>query len=170
MLGDDEAFDLILVDLNMPGIDGIAFLTALANRELDIPATIISAVEDVAVIHSALALGALGFISKSMTAIEIHAAISQVLEGEVFIPHKLQAALARLSSKRKTDSVAGLTKRQLEVLQLMNKGHTNQQIADTLFISENTAKFHVRALFDTFGASNRTQCLVKAKQQGLLSE
>lgn len=169
LLEKDVEFDLILVDLNMPGISGESFLTSIASRKLDIPAVVISAVEDVSQISRALGQGAFGFIPKTLPQQEMQAAIARVLEGETFVPDSLKTALARLARKtRRTDSESGLTQRQIQVLRLVDQGQSNKQIAATLFVSEDTVKFHMRAVMDVLSARNRTECVAKAKELGIL--
>lgn len=164
---EDDSFDLVLLDLNMPGLDGCGLLTAMAARGTHLPSVLVSATEDLLQIHRALELGALGYIPKALSADHMRDAISSVLDGDIFIPEHVRIALARVDRGRSEQS-HGLTKRQLEVLRFVNQGQTNRQIATTLFISEDTVKFHIRALMEALGARTRTECIARAKSLGIL--
>jgi len=168
--------ELILLDLNMPGVDGLAILQSLAERQLWIPTVILSASDDLVQIHRALELGALGFISKSAHSREMLGALRDVLRGDVYIPPDLRLGLQRLQRTRNGAPAGnpalqryGITPRQHEVLRLLARGYSNQQIAETLFLSEHTVKSHVKALFSALHVSNRTECARAAEHAGLLA-
>lgn len=166
--------DLILLDLSMPGIDGISFLQSLRARKLGIPVVVVSATDDINQIKTALDAGAFGFIPKAFNKNQLLDAIGKVLAGEIFLPASVQASLERISGQKKSNELPskaeelGITARQLEVLGLIAKGYTNNQIATTLFLSEHTVKFHLRALFKSLNANNRTECVIAAEQKGLI--
>jgi two-component system nitrate/nitrite response regulator NarL len=173
MLSTDQDYALILVDLSMPGIDGVSLLQSITSRKLTIPAAVLSASEDVQLIRAALDEGAFGFLPKSLDKEALRGAIQCILEGSVFIPVSLELQLARLARKQNTSDPLtrlGVTKRQHEVLLLMHKGLINKQIAKILFITEETVKFHVSALLKILNAGNRTECIVKATAGGLLTD
>lgn len=162
--------DLILLDLNMPGIHGVAFMHSLIEKKLHIPVALLSANEDIREIQQALALGAIAFLPKYWNHHDIAIALSRIEQGEVVIPDHIQSGLSQLSKPKKSKSVDALdiSQRQLDVLKLMDTGLTNKEIADTLIIGESTVKTHVKALFQIFNCKNRFECVLKAKKLGVL--
>ena len=162
--------DVVLVDLNMPDMDGIDLIRSLRARKLGIPIVLLSSTSDIQAIASAMQAGAIGFIPKAFNREQLKGAIWQVLDGDEFLPEDTRRAIEQLEQVDSDDHVngGGLTERQLAVLELMARGYPNKKIATLLFISENTVKFHVRALLRAMGTDNRTQCVVTAEERGLL--
>lgn len=172
VLADDALLqqqDLILVDLHMPTIDGFAFLQALEHRKIRVPTVVISGVEDRRDIQKALQLGACGFIPKELPSAQMLYGLRRVLSGQRYIPEHL-ADFLQLENLDKTDlltepelangqSPPQIRERQLDVLALMHRGHSNLDIANILGISESTVKSHVSTLFRAFGVTNRTACV-----------
>jgi DNA-binding NarL/FixJ family response regulator len=160
--------DLILVDLHMPTIDGFSFLKALAHRKITVPTVVISGVEERSDIQKALQLGACGFIPKELPSAQMLYGLRRVLSGHRYLPEHLADFLqlsgrekaAQLESQAETDQGAPqIRERQLDVLELMYRGHSNSDIASILGISESTVKSHVSTLFRAFGVTNRTACV-----------
>ncbi len=168
-------FDLILVDLSMPGMDGLSILQRAHARKACVPLVVVSSELDVRIIKSALDLGALGFIPKSHSSKQMIAAVEAVLGGDIYIPKAIAQQILQLDGRRKFNDVndqdklkyGDFTKRQLEVLQLLCKGYSNKQIASTLYLSECTIKAHVSALFVVLHVRNRTECVQRAINLGL---
>ena len=172
VLADDALLkqqDLILVDLHMPTIDGFAFLQALEHRKIRVPTVVISGVEDRRDIQKALQLGACGFIPKELPSAQMLYGLRRVLSGQRYIPEHL-ADFLQLENLDKTNlltepelasgqSPPQIRERQLDVLALMHRGHSNLDIANILGISESTVKSHVSTLFRAFGVTNRTACV-----------
>ena len=129
------------------------------------------------IIKSALEIGALGFIPKSHGSQQMLAILKDILEGEIYIPAEIQKQIDNLETRRPpTDAInnnslkdSGISKRQYDVLQLMARGYSNKQIATTLYLTEHTVKAHISALFKTFTARNRTECVQLAERQGILA-
>lgn len=171
MLDEGRGFHLILADLSMPGLDGFAFLTALRERRITTPVVVISGTSEVADIRRALDNGALGFIPKSMGSRELHAALRKVMDGEIFVPADIWAAVfepvARSSVNQRTDDL-GIGPRQMDVLRLMAEGESNREIATILNISEATVKAHISQLFRALNVKNRTACVREATRRELL--
>lgn len=163
----DNDVDLLLVDLEMPGMDGYAFLQAIATRRLVVPVVVLAATENVEDIRRALDYGAVGFIPKTLSARETLAAIHTVLNEGEYLPQSVRKALHHAHDTK--DRPRRLSPRQIDVLKLISKGYTNKGIADTLAISEPTVKTHVQALMNILGANNRTQCIVEALKLELIS-
>ena len=173
ILESGQEFDLILIDLSMPGMDGLSILQRMHERKVWLPLVVVSAEEDVQKIKSALDSGALGFIPKSHSSQQMLAALHAILDGEIYIPANIEKQINVLEARRPLaeaqNNVAlkssGITKRQQDVLQLIAKGYSNKQIASSLFLTEHTVKSHIGALFTALNASNRTECVQNAIRQ-----
>ena len=172
----DEAFelaaahpdlDLVLLDLQMPGVDGLAGLKRLRKAWPSLPVVIVSASEAASDMRRALDGGAAGFIPKSFGRSEMVAALQLVLAGGVFVPRAALALPAEDPLERRRQRTEKLTARQMEVLSLMAKGLTNREICGVLDIAENTVKTHVKAILDALEATNRTEAAVVARDLGL---
>jgi len=167
-------YDLIILDLTMPDMDGINFLRYFAKDDLCIPVVIVSAEQQIGMIKKCLDLGAMGFIPKSFLADEILSAIKAVLAGDFYIPDTIQKLIELSASEQHIKTLPeqaqkqGISKKQFEVLQLVADGYSNQQIADQLHRTEHTVKSHVAALLTILGARNRTECVDIARKRGLL--
>lgn len=169
-------FDLIVLDMNMPGLDGTSLVLSLRERKLWIPVVIVSAEDDPRQIKRVLDAGAMGYLSKAESGPEMLAALRTVLDGELFLSPALENRINRLGSSGSrrvadTDSARklGITRRQLHVLQRLEEGLSNQQIALTLNLTENTVKSHLSALFQILGVNNRTECVRLSQERGLLT-
>ena len=167
--------DLVLLDLNMPGMDGIAIITRTKARDVPLPIVVISSEDDIHKIEFALNAGAMGFIPKSSSSSELYQALLMIKQGEIYIPNALQERMSerrpRKQAQNEEDSngyASLLTKRQQEILELMDRGYSNKQLSTALYISENTIKVHVSAIFKALGVNSRTQCIQIARQKGLI--
>lgn len=177
-LNNPVGLDLALIDLCMPGMDGLALLQSMNSRRIRLPVVVVSGEEEPGRIKAALDLGALGFIPKSYGSQQMRDALLQVLEGDIYLPPHLEKQIDRLATRRPPDAAShnsalkdsGITRRQYDVLKLMAKGYSNKQIANTLFLTEHTVKSHVSALFVLLTANNRTNCVQNAMQKGLLDQ
>jgi DNA-binding NarL/FixJ family response regulator len=154
--------DLLLMDLEMPGMSGLDALDMLRARVPAIPVAIVSASERQADVRGALERGAAGFIPKSSSAPVLLAALRLILSGGIYVPPLVLAAMPteqRLvpAADRRRARAARLTPRQLEVLELMAAGRTNREICDALGIAEGTVKAHVATVLGTLGVANRTE-------------
>jgi len=163
-----DRYDLILLDLNIGGGDGVALLQRYADLGVFTPVVTVSASEDLQHIQSALDAGSMGFISKSLSGDEMLAAIETVLAGELFVPETIARSLAA-QSDNKQQMLSVLTKRQLAVLELLCQGCSNREIAEQLFLTENTVKSHVMTLFQKMTVKNRTECVLMAQQNHLFA-
>lgn len=161
--------DLILLDLAMPDINGLEFIQHMIQKKLTIPVAIISANEDIVLIKQALALGAVGFLPKEWDQERLANAISTIEKGEIVIPEHIRTAMNTINTHHKNIAEQlSVSKRQLEVLELMAQGLSNKQISDVLFIGENTVKTHIKGLFSAFSSKNRVDCINSARKVGLL--
>lgn len=163
-----EDMDLILLDINMPGMHGLEGLTALRRKAPTIPVVIISAEEEKQTVLKAMDLGAAGFIAKSAAREEMATALQQILQGEVYLPasimRKTQGPPLSLQARPSLtmELLFSLTRRQLLVLERMAKGESNKQIANHLNIAETTVKAHVSAILAKLGVNNRVQAILAA--------
>jgi DNA-binding NarL/FixJ family response regulator len=117
----------------------------------------------------------MGFIPKSYSGKNLLCALRTVLDGDVYIPDTINRQLQHIGSgpyeklqHYQAVSDTGITRRQLEVLRLLADGQSNKQISNQLFLTENTVKAHVSALFRSLGASNRTECVNIARHKGII--
>lgn len=174
VLDTEGEFDLVLLDLALPGIDGFAGLDILRRRYPAMPVAVVSAFDDVPTITRVLNLGASGFIPKAFSGEALLSAVREVLDGNIFRPTGQSAAptldaetpIPPVKNGVRPDEV-GLTDRQAQVLALMVRGLTNREIADQLGLSEGTVKIHATAVFKTLDVSSRTQALVAVNRYGI---
>lgn len=172
LLEQGQLFDLLLLDLGLPGLDGLSFLGTLRKRFPTMPVVILSAYDDAHTVSKALKSGAAGFVPKSYSSDQLLEALREVLAGRIYTPGRLSAAAALASPKvpiggYSEPSEFGLTDRQAEVLGLMASGRSNRDIAGLLGLSEGTVKIHMTAVFKALGVSSRTQAMVVIARQGI---
>jgi two-component system nitrate/nitrite response regulator NarL len=165
--------DAVILDLAMPGSDGLSAIPEFGNRRPQLPVIILSSSEDPRDVRRALASGALGYIPKSAPPRTILAALQFVLAGNVYIPtflvNETASASAEAAAKGRLEGAgASLTARQIDVLRLVCDGHSNKQIARTLGLSDKTVKAHVTAIFKSLNVVNRMQAAAAAKQAALI--
>lgn len=168
------AVDLLLLDLGMPGGDGMSALARLCNRYPEMPVAVVSASEDRATIEKAIDHGAAGYIPKSMAMNVMMNAIRLILSGGVYLPETLLRGKG--DAPAKTDDASHgddriapepLTQRQIDVLCLMCEGLSNKEIARRLGISPHTVKIHVAAVLKALHVDNRTQATRLADKYSL---
>jgi DNA-binding NarL/FixJ family response regulator len=173
LLEQEQDFDLVLLDLGLPGVDGLTCLGIIRQRYPAVPVVIVSAYDDAHTVNRALKGGASGFVPKAYSSDRLIAALREVLDGHIFVPEQavsanLAADLPQAPIGGATDPAEfGLTGRQTEVLALMVRGKSNRDIAEQLGLSEGTVKVHVTAIFKSLGVSSRTQALVTVARYGI---
>lgn len=163
--GEDD-YDLCLLDLMLPNLNGMGCLGVLRKRFPAMPVVIISALDDPDTVARAMRAGASGFVSKSSPGEALLTALRRVLAGEVYLPPELQTELIS-PQKRGERSLAEeyhLTAAQMRVLEPLIQGKTNRQISELLGLTEGTVKIHVSAILKALGVSNRSQALLEVKQ------
>ena len=161
--------DLALLDLNMPGMNGVAGLRRLREMLPTLPVVVASGQDDAATIRAVLAAGAAGFIPKSeRTEVLLHA-LRLVLAGGVYVPPRglEEAAVVEPTALSKQAAAAALTPRQRDVLRALSRGQPNKLIARELGLTEGTVKIHIAAILRALQARNRTEALVRARELGL---
>jgi DNA-binding NarL/FixJ family response regulator len=169
-----KAFDLILLDLSMPGSHGTSALERMREAFVDVPIVVISSEDDPTLIRQVIDLGASGFIPKSSTHRILISALQLILAGGIYLPmHVLSQSARRVPALTAGDSsasdllVPGMTERQYEVLLKAVRGQSNKAIARSLELSEGTVKAHLSAAFRILGVSNRTEAVYAAAQLGI---
>jgi len=149
--------DALLLDLDMPGMDGLTGLALLRSDHPTVPIIVVSAARDAAVIRRAYEFGASAYIDKSASLEEIANTVRAVLDGEIFAP--AEDAPADSFAQR----AARLTPQQWRVLALMIQGDQNKQIAYKLGVGEATVKAHVTVILRKLGVRSRTQAVIEAR-------
>ncbi len=162
--------DLVLLDVRMPEIDGIACLGRLRAELPTMPVLMYSAYSNPTYIARAVALGAAGYLIKTVSKEQLLSAIRRAAAGEsIWSREELRRVTGALSTPRVTiDLEVPLTRRESEVLKQLALGLSNKEIAQSLSISYETVKEHVQHIFRKVGVSDRTQAAVWAVRKGLV--
>lgn len=163
-LADDQPFDLLLLDLSMPGTRGFDGLIELRAARPKQPILVVSAHEDPRIVHEAMTCGAAGYISKSVKKRDLAEAIQDVMAGLVVLPKGYEPPPADGGASREADlaqRVASLTRQQLRVLQMVRQGMLNKQIAHELGVGETTIKAHVSEIMRKLNVVSRTQAVIE---------
>jgi DNA-binding NarL/FixJ family response regulator len=155
--------DLMLLDLRMPGMDGIAVLNALKQMEHVPRVMVLTSFEKEEDIYRAVRAGAHGYLLKDTSESEMIAAINIVHSGKRYIPRHIAARLTDRMMR------SDLTARELQILELLAQGSTNKQIAGSLSISDNTVRHHVNNIMEKLQVSDRTEAVATALRNGVLS-
>jgi DNA-binding NarL/FixJ family response regulator len=168
----DPDIEIVLLDLMMPGMTGMAAIAEFGRRRPDLPVIVLSSSEDPHEARSALAAGALGYVPKSASQHTLIAAIGLVLKGDIYVP-PLVLNEAGAMSRGQLDRRAGatqspLTERQIEVLRRLSVGQPNKTIALELQLSEKTVKAHITAIFKALNVVNRTQAAAAGRDHHLI--
>ena len=166
-------FDLILLDLNLPGAEGFSCLVAIRRKVPSVPVMMVSSTDNEVTVRESFAHGAMGYLPKSSSQEVMQNAIRLVMSGNSYIPTEALGGLGKMSPEPRdlpkaetadgTSRTSNLTPRQLAVLDLLAEGKANKIIAYELDISEITVKAHVSAILRKLGVSNRLQAVIAAK-------
>ena len=170
-----EQPDIILLDLDLRGVNALDFLPELFTAAEDARVIILTAVHDPEAYHRAMLLGAMGLVFKEKAAEVVIRAIERVHAGEVWFDRTLignvLTELSRASATKKLDpeaaKVSKLTEREREIAALIGEGLKNKQIANRLFISETTVRHHLTSVFDKLGVTDRLELIIYAYRHGL---
>ncbi len=170
LVRDEDDFDLALLDLRMPGMDGLAGLIALRKARPELPVVIVSGLADEDTVARCLSCGAAGYIPKSLGRERIRQAIELVLAGGIFTPDRAHVAAAanpvpkgRVSGEPFA-KIGTLTPQQMRVLELLGEGRLNKEIGHILSVSETTVKAHVSAVLHKLGVASRTQAVLALRR------
>ena len=164
--------DLVLLDLNLPGLRGIPALERFRQEHPATPVVIVSMFRDRETVNEAIRLGAMGFIPKSSSRDTIVNALRLILAGSVYVPPEAATGEngredAPPLSHARSASELGLTARQGQVLALVMKGRSNKHICRELGLAERTVKAHMSAVLNALKVSSRTQAVIAAGKLGL---
>ncbi|SLN27249.1 response regulator transcription factor [Pseudooctadecabacter jejudonensis] len=160
----DDAYDLVLLDYNMPGMNGLEGLKSVLALEETDRVALISGEASKSIAEEALEVGAAGFVPKSLPAKSLVNAVKFMAMGEQYAPIDFMTAVEEAPKNALAEK---LTARELQVLEGLTQGKSNKEIARDLDISEPTIKLHVKTLYRKVGASNRTQAALIAREAGL---
>lgn len=155
-------FDVILLDLGLPGASGLAGILSIRGLAPSTPVVVVSAVEDADTIRRAACFGVSGYIQKSSHGSVMHAALAKVLAGGTHFPQETGDGVA--PGLLDPAELEMLTPRQMTVLRLLGEAKSNKQIAYELNISQETVKIHISAILRKLGASSRAQAVMMAHQ------
>jgi DNA-binding NarL/FixJ family response regulator len=161
--------DVALMDLLMPGMDGVAATAAITQRHPEVQVVAMTSFTQADLVHDALQAGAAGYLLKDAEADEVAAAIRAARRGEVHLDPAIAKQLTRSLVAPRPQRVSALTGREREVLVLVAQGLSNRQIADSLVISERTARTHVSNILGKLGVASRTQAALLAIGEGIAS-
>jgi DNA-binding NarL/FixJ family response regulator len=155
--------DIVLLDLRMPKMDGLACLDEIRKRYPAIKVVMLSASTSQDLIDTALRRGATAYILKSIDPADLPSTLRQALDGNVF-----SAVGAKEPSEQTSAKAAGLTEREIAILGLLAQGRSNEEIAKQLWVAQQTVKFHLTNIYRKLGVKNRTEASRYAYQQGLV--
>jgi len=161
LLGRDGEVDIVLLDLAMPGVQGLSGLLYLRAQYPTIPVVVVSATEDKATIRRCMEFGASGFIPKSEPVDKIRSAVQAVLAGTIWTPADIDLRTdAASDTPDLLARITALTPQQLRVLMMLSEGLPNKLIAFKLNVSEATIKAHVSQILTKLGVDSRTQAVI----------
>lgn len=171
----DPAFsfrpDLIMLDLDLPGINGLMAVQAVKERFSDSMLCIISATKDASFAYKSIACGAAGFVPKTLEGNEIINALRTVMSGGIYLPKDIADSYTQLGQVESTmRALRMLTPRQREILWLAIQGKSNKRIALDLGIAESTVKVHVSRAYAALGERSRAGAFFRLSQVGYCSE
>lgn len=167
----EQPVDIILLDINMPILNGIDTLFQLRAMKNPVKVLLLTVHDEVEYLVKATEIGVDGYILKDAGLEELKTAIHSIYEGESYIQPKLIPSLNNFLIRKDVDKekIKSLTKREIEVLKLLSVGGFNKDIAETLNISERTVKNHISNIFKKINVSDRTQAAVFAIKNNLIS-
>lgn len=167
--------DVVLLDINFPKLDGIQIISIIKQKSPGTKVLLLSTSEDEATTIKALKAGAKGYLSRNTSISELTKAIKVVHKNELWVERKL---ISKFLEADTTDDLSGkdrqaitndkFTPREKEVLNQLMNGHTNKEIAKSLFISEKTVKSHLNRIFTKLNVSGRLEAVLYAVKSGLL--
>ncbi len=160
--------DVAVVDVRMPGLDGLKILSAVQRDGLRTRVMLLTGYEDSGAAYQALAAGAAGYLSKASDHLELCKSILTAGDGETVIAPQFSAGIASEIRARETTDRPALTKREGEVLGLLAEGRTASRIGEELHLSEATIKTHLHNLYEKLGVSDRAAAVATAMRWGLL--
>lgn len=158
--------DVILMDLMMPVMDGVAAIQAIKKQHPEIQIIALTSFQEDELVQNALNAGAIGYLMKNVSARELAAAIHAARGGKMTLSPEAAQALFRASQQ--TNEVESLTEREVDVLRLMVEGLNNAEIAERLVVSLSTVKYHISNILQKLGVDNRVAAVTTAIQKKLV--
>jgi DNA-binding NarL/FixJ family response regulator len=165
LLEESTDWDLAVIDLMLPDLNGFSLLGVLAKRFPDVPAVVVSALDDPSSVRRAMKAGASGFVSKASSGDVLRTAVKVVLAGDIYAP-EIEGDHGSKKTGAPVSERFGLTPGQTRVLELLAQGKTNREIADLLGLSEGTVKVHMSAIFRALNVNSRAQALIVIARHG----
>jgi DNA-binding NarL/FixJ family response regulator len=157
-----QRLDIVLLDLRMPGMNGIDTLLAIRRKAIPVHVIVLTSYETDEDIYRAINAGAEGYLLKNASLREMVEAIRAVRAGNRYIPRRIASRLAERMTR------SNLTARELEILKILTKGLTNKQIGSALGISDNTVRNHINSIIEKLEVSDRTEASTTAIQRGIV--
>ena len=158
--------DVILLDLNMPILDGISFLRTLKNMELPIPCIVLTTYNEPHLLVEAVNLGVKSYLLKDAGRKVIYETIERVMNGETWFPEDIRKLIQEATSEKGNPST--LTTKERSILKLVAQGYKNKELADQLFVSEKTIKNYLTIIYEKLEVKSRTQAIAAAIERKLL--
>jgi two-component system, NarL family, response regulator len=173
-LVEKQAFDVIILDLGLPGLGGIETCRRSQQADPALPVLILTSHPDKNLVLKLIEAGAKGYCLKGIDAENLVLAIRSIAMGATWWDHnasnQIQAAIHQNEEPLTSANEYQLTNRELEVLKLIATGHTNQQIAENLYITAGTVRVHVHAILQKMNVADRTQAAIVAIQKNWISQ
>jgi DNA-binding NarL/FixJ family response regulator len=169
---EDHHPDIVLLDLEMPDMDGLQVLERLRSEHPQVRSIVFTAFDTDERIVGAVKAGAKGYLLKGVPSQDLFQAIRTVSAGGSLLQPVVASKLidhVSGANVNQDERLASLTDREMDVMELLAQGMTNKEIAVELVISERTVKFHVSSIFNKLGAGNRTEAVTIAARQGLVT-
>jgi NarL family two-component system response regulator LiaR len=160
--------DVVLMDLKLPGIDGVSAMLAIRERHPQVQVIVLTSYPDPSFVEHAVQEGAVGYLLKNVSAQELVDAIRSANHGQPVLAKEATEALVQIV-RQQTTRQNDLTEREREVLALLVEGLSNAQIAERLTVSRATVKFHVGGILNKLGASSRAEVITMAWQHRLIA-
>jgi DNA-binding NarL/FixJ family response regulator len=160
--------DLLVLDIAMPGADGLTIAEQLRRERPALKILFLSMHDDDASLQRAVALGANGFVSKSASIEELLEAIRAVRDGGSYLSSNVASRVMELAAGRSSSSSLGLTSREREILELLTEGNRPAEIATRLFLSVKTVKNHLTSVYQKLGVETGAQAVAEAYRRGLV--
>ena len=161
--------DVAVLDLKLPGLDGLQILKALSRDGVTSRTLMLSAFTEGALVHEVLSAGAAGYLSKSVERTQVCDAVETIARGGTVLDPSLQDGLvAAIHSQRINSELPWLTERESEILVLIADGLTAPRIGERLHLAPGTVKTHLSHLYEKLGVSDRAACVAEAMRRGLI--
>lgn len=166
-LAQDLHPDVVLLDVSMPGIGGIETAARISASQPQVRIVMLTVAENEDSLMTALKAGAHGYVLKGVSAVELRAITRRIASGEAYVTPVLAGKmLTELSRPRCDDSLSELTKREIEVLELLSRGLTNKEIGERLHLAEKTIKHHITSILQKLHVRSRTEAAIVAIRHG----